>query len=223
MPYTSVNNGIGSTARRFKMSKASRNYTTQYFQNCHSSGDIRAYYYHQRYTGVGGGEVIRAVAEAYTTGAAAGATVNAIHATGRVAPSMSVSGALNAIRATLEIATISGTQGGTLAALQLDSNVAHDTTLGIATTSGTQGGTLAALQLDSNVAHDTTLGAETAFVRVTNSGAHTIDNLFNIEVAPATDTPTALVSTHADHVSTHLIKCRVNGADMWLLACNAHT
>jgi hypothetical protein len=195
MAYSSVTGAVGDANRRLTLSQASRNYTTRYFRTAHASGDIRINYDHMRFAAAGSGEVIRATAEAYGTGSAAGGTINGAHITGRVGSAGTVSGALNAIRATLEIAR----------------------------TSGSAGGTLAALQLDSNVSHDNAMGANDAFVRVTNSGAHTVDNLFNIEVAPATDTPTALVSTHADHVSTHLIKCRVNGADMWLLATNAHT
>lgn len=194
MAYTSVTGAVGDANRRLTLSQASRNYTTRYFRTSHASGDIRINYDHMRFGAAGSGDVIRAVAEAYATGSAAAGTINGAHITGRVGSAGTVSGALNAIRATLEIAR----------------------------TSGSAGGTLAALQLDSNVSHDNAMGANDAFVRVTNSGAHTVDNLFNIEVAPLSDTPTGLVSTHADHVSTHLIKCRVNGVDMWLLATNSH-
>jgi hypothetical protein len=194
MAYTSVSHGVGDANRRLTLSKANRNYTTQYFNNSHATGDIRVLYISDRFSGAGSGDAVRVVAEAYGTGSFAGGTGNAAHFTGRVGSAGTVSGALNAARLTLEVAR----------------------------TSGSAGGTLAALQLDSNVAHDNAMGANDAFIRVTNSGAHTVDNLFNIEVAPATDTPTALVSTHADHTSTHVIKCRVNGADMWLLATNSH-
>ena len=95
MAYTSVIYGEGNASKRFKLSKANRNYTTQYFQSVHASGDIRIQYLHDRFTSTGGGEVIRAVAEGYGTGVAAGATLNAAHFTGRVG-SGTVSGALNA-------------------------------------------------------------------------------------------------------------------------------
>lgn len=184
MAYTSVNNGVGSTARRFGMSKANRNYTTQYFQNSHSSGDIRAYYIHQRYTGVGGGEVYRPVAEAYGSGCAAGATINAIHATGRVGSSGTVSGALNAIRATLEV-------GGT---------------------TPTPGGTLSALQLDSNIAAGATIGSTSAFVRVSDSGtADLLINLLSMPVPSAKHDSKLFVARHADCTASHGIRI-VDGA-----------
>jgi hypothetical protein len=124
---------------------------------------------------------------------AVGATINAIHATGRIASGATVSGALSGIRATLEVAG----------------------------TNPTPGGTLAALQVDSNIVTGATLGANTAYIRVSNSGTTEVPNLFNIETAINSDFST-MVTSHADHASTHLIKCRVAGADMWLLAANTH-
>jgi hypothetical protein len=191
MAYTSVANGVGDANRRLTLSKANRNYTTQYFRNTHTSGDIRILYLHDRFEGAGSGDVIRAVCEAYKTGSFAGGTGNAAHFTGRVADGKTVSGALNAVRATLEVA-------------------------GAATTPG---GTLAAIQLDSNVTHDTTLGANDAFIRVTNSGAHAITNLFNIESAKATTDAAALVTSNHDAAALNTyIKCRINGATYWLAA-----
>jgi hypothetical protein len=179
MAYSSVRNGVGSTGNRFRMSLANKNYTTQYFQNVHASGDIRAYYLHQRYASTGGGEVIRAVAEAYATGSAAGATINAAHFTGRVGAAKTISGALNAVRATLEVAG----------------------------TTPTPGGTLAALQLDSNIVTGATLPATCSMARVTQSGATKIPNLFQLPVpgaktAAATD---LFVARHADATATHSI------------------
>jgi hypothetical protein len=71
--------------------------------------------------------------------------------------SATISGAANAIRATL---------GGTDA---------------------TPGGTLAVLQLDTNYTVNATLPATAAFIRVSDSGSATgeIPNLFNIESGPA--------------------------------------
>lgn len=155
MAYTSVVKGVGSALRRFTLSIPNRNYTTQYFQSTHTTGDIRVQYLHNRYTAAGGGEVIRAVAEAYGTGVAAGGTVNAAHFTGRVGAAMTVSGALNAVRATLEVAG----------------------------TTPTPGGTLAALQLDSNISTGWTPGLNDAFVRISNSGAGEVPYIFNIEAA----------------------------------------
>jgi len=175
---------------------ASWNMKRDYYRSASTGGDTRVEYRDLEFKGVAGGELLRLRVIANGLLCATGATVNAIHATGRVAAAGTVSGALNAIRATLEVA------GST----------------------PTPGGTLAALQLDSNIVTGATMGASDAFVRVTDSGATALQNLFNIaSVTIASDTPTSLVSTHADHVSTHLIRCMVNGSAMWLLATNAHT
>ena len=194
MPYTSVERGIGDSARRLTLSKANRNLTTQYFSSVHASGDIRIQYLHDRFSSSGGGEVIRAIAEAYALGSAAGATINAAHFTGRVAAAKTVSGELNAVRATLEVAG----------------------------TTPTPGGTLAALQLDSNCVDGWTQGANDAFVKVTNSGVGKVTSLLNIMEAPASNDATALISTSANAPTlaelTHSIKCRINGVNYWLVA-----
>lgn len=198
MAYTSVERGIGDSGRRLQLSKANRNFTTQYFKSSHASGDVRIQYLHDRFTSTGGGDIIRGVAEAYATGCAAGATINAAHFTGRVGAATTIAGALNALRATLEIAG----------------------------TAQTPGGTLSAIQLDSNAVVDTVLGAEDAYLRVTNSGSVGLKNLLNIEVAPAANSATALVATSANAVTlaelTDYIKIRVNGVNMWLVA-TTHT
>jgi hypothetical protein len=166
----------------------------QYFRHAGSSGDVRAVYADLDFTGAGSGETLRVRGIANGLLCATGGTINAIHATGRVAAAKTVSGSLNGIRATLEVAG----------------------------TTPTPGGKLAALRVDSNIVTGWTAGNNDGFIAVGNVGAGKLTNLFVIDDAAATDTPTSLVSTHADHAATHLIKCRVNGADMWLLATNAH-
>lgn len=66
---------------------------------------------------------------------------------------------------------------------------------------------------------------KSAFLGFSNLGAGTgTIALMNIAATIATDTPdTNLVTTHADHASTHLIRILINDSPMWLLACNAHT
>jgi hypothetical protein len=155
MAYRSIRNGVGTSSNPFVLSQASTNYSTKYFKATHTSGDIRETYDKVSYSAAGGGEVYRAVASATGTSVATGGTVNAAHFTGNVASGGTVSGALNAVRATLEVAG----------------------------TTPTPGGTLAALQLDSNIVTGATLGANTAFVRVSNSGATAIPNIFNFEAA----------------------------------------
>jgi hypothetical protein len=185
---------IGSSSYPVTVSGTAGHEFERVYYRSTGTGGVRGKYEDMEFTSTGGGEALRLRGIANGTLCATGLTINALHATGRVASGGTVSGALNAIRATLEVAG----------------------------TTPTPGGTLAALQLDSNIVTGWTAGNEDAFVRVTQTGAGLLTNLFNIESVPATDTPTSLVSTHADHASTHLIKCRVNGADMWLLATNAH-
>lgn len=169
MAYTSVTGGVGDANRRLTLSKASRNYTTRYFRTSHASGDIRINYDHMRFSAAGSGEVIRAVAEAYATGSAAAGTINGAHITGRVGIGGTVSGALNAIRATLEVAG----------------------------TTPTPGGTLAAIELDVNASASTTWGNEDAFIRITNSGSTALTNLLNM-AAPSNGTILATHSTQTN-------------------------
>lgn len=186
-----------SSAHKSPCAVGAHNFRRNYFYHL-GTGDVRGTYEDLYFNSTGSGEVIRVRGIANGTGVATGGTVNAIHATGRVAAGKTVSGALNAIRATLEIAG----------------------------TTPTPGGTLSALQLDVNSVAGTVYGNNDAFVRVSESGTALMKNLFNIESTAMTDGSNSpddhLVSSHADHAATHLIKCRVNGADMWLLATNAH-
>jgi hypothetical protein len=160
------------------------------------SGDMRGEYVDALFSvAAATGEAlrVRGIANALLT--ATGGTVNAIHATGRVAAAKTVSGALNAIRATLEVAGTNPTPGGTLAALQLDSNVVTGATIPTA-----------------------------AFARVTDSGAVALPYLFNFDgqTVHANDPSAAMIAAHADHASTHMIRILINGTPYWLLATNSH-
>ena len=86
-----------------------------------TTGDTRLARQDLEFTGAGGGEALRVRGIVNCTGAAAGATVNAAHFTGRIVAAKTVSGALNAVRATLEVA--GSAPGGTLSVLQLDTNI----------------------------------------------------------------------------------------------------
>lgn len=197
---TNVGPNVG-TSKAPAHAIGAHNFQRSYYDHLGTTGDVRAHYEDLYFSkaGSGGGEVLRARGIANAAGVASGATINAIHATGRVASGATVSGALSGIRATLEVAG----------------------------TTPTPGGTLAALQVDVNSVSGTVWGLNDAFIRVTESGTALMKNLFNIESTAMTDGSNSpadhLVSSHADVAATHLIKCRVNGADMWLLAANAHT
>lgn len=123
-----------------------------YAKAAHASGDVRAHYEDLEFTGVGGGETFRVRAIANGLLCATGATINAAHFTGRVAAAKTVSGALNAARFTLEVAG----------------------------TTPTPGGTLSAIQVDSNIVTGWTEGSADSFIRVTDSGAGIIHNLLSL-------------------------------------------
>ena len=183
---------IGSvTAAKSPCAIGAHNFRRNYFYHLGTSGDVRALYEDLYFNSTGSGEVIRVRGIANGTDVATGGTVNGIHATGRVASGKTVSGALNAIRATLEVAG----------------------------TTPTPGGTLAALQLDSNISTGWTAGNNDAFIRVGNTGAGLIGNLLNITDAAGTESATALFTTFktATQVGKFGIKIRVNGANRWIL------
>jgi hypothetical protein len=116
-----------------------------------TSGDTRLSYNKLTFTGTGSGETLRAFSVVTGAGAAAAGTINGAHISCEIdGNSASISGAANAIRATI---------GGTDA---------------------TPGGTLAALQLDSNFGAGVTLPGSAAYARVTTSGTTKISNLLNM-------------------------------------------
>lgn len=170
---------VGASARP-ATAGGSHNFERSYYRSKAGSGtDVRAHYEDLEFTNVGGGEVIRVRGIANGLLCATGGTINAIHATGRVAAAKTVSGALNAIRATLEVAG----------------------------TTPTPGGTLAALQLDTNLVAGTTLSAPSAFIRVTDSGtADLLTNLLSLAAPGAKNSGKMFVARHADCTATHSIK-----------------
>jgi hypothetical protein len=130
-----------------------------------TTGDTRLTYQKLTFTSTGSGETARFFSVVTGTSAATAGTINGAHISLEIdGASASISGAANAIRATL---------GGT------------DTT---------PGGTLAVIQLDTNYTANVSLPATASFIRVTDSGSNTgeIPLLMNIATAPAaTIAPTA--------------------------------
>ena len=123
-----------------------------------ASGDTRLSYNKLTFTSTGSGETLRAFSVVTGTGAAAAGTINGAHISLSVDGSAAtISGAANAIRATL---------GGSDA---------------------TPGGTLAVIQLDTAYTVNASLPATASFIRVSDSGSNTgeIPLLMNIETAPA--------------------------------------
>jgi hypothetical protein len=122
-----------------------------------TSGDTRLSYSKLTFTSTGSGETLRAFSVVTGAGAAAAGTINGAHISAEIDGSGTISGAANALRATI---------GGT---------------------STTPGGTLAAIQLDSNFGAGVTLAATSAFMRVTDSGTVKVGSLLNMP-APASNT-----------------------------------
>ena len=117
-----------------------------------TTGDTRAAYIKLGFDAAGvSGEAVRAYGNVSAAGTAAGGTVNGSHITLGVTGSGTITGAGNAIRATLD--------------------------LGAGTTAG---GTLAVIQADTNIATDANIPARTAFIRATNTGVGKLSYLLNL-------------------------------------------
>lgn len=159
------NNGFesGTTTDPISVTTAG-NISSFYGTASNTTGDVRLSYNRLIFTSTGSGETFRALTRVTGVGAATGGTINGAHISTSINTPGTISGAANALRATL---------GGT---------------------STTPGGTLAVLQLDTDYGVNVTLGAASAFIRVSDSGSQTgeVQNLFNIESGPAaTVAPTA--------------------------------
>ena len=164
-PVKSLNGFIGGTATSPIAVTTAGNISESYATTSATTGDTRLSYNKLTFTSTGSGETLRAFSVVTGTGAATAGTINGAHISLEVnGASATISGAANAIRATL---------GGTDA---------------------TPGGTLAVLQLDTNYTVNASLPATASFIRVTDSGTNTgeIPLFANIETGPAaTCAPTA--------------------------------
>ena len=120
-----------------------------------TSGDTRLNYNKLTFTRTGSGETLRAFSVVTGAAAATAGTINGAHVSTSVNTGGTISGAANAIRAT--IGGSSTNPGGTLAALQLDSDFAS-------------GGTW----------------SNASFLRVTNSGTGEVGNFALMPAVSAT-------------------------------------
>ena len=157
-PVVSNNGFISGTASSPVTVTTATNIDAAYATTSATTGDTRLSYNKLTFTSTGSGETLRAFSVVTGTGAATAGTINGAHISLEVdGSSASISGAANAIRATL---------GGSDA---------------------TPGGTLAVIQLDTNYSVNATLPATASFIRVTDSGANTgeIPLFINIDTAPA--------------------------------------
>jgi hypothetical protein len=147
-------NSVGSSSSPLSLgTTANQNAVGLFAETAATTGDTRLLYARLYFAGAGGsGEAARIFATVNNVTAATGGTVNGAHVTLSVAgASGAVSGAGNALRATL------GLGAGTNA-----------------------GGTLAALQIDSDFAADATLAGAMCAMRLTNSGTGLWANLLQI-------------------------------------------
>jgi hypothetical protein len=117
-----------------------------------ASGDTRLDYEKLTFTSTGSGETLRAFSVVTGTNAATAGTINGAHISMEVQGG-TISGAGNALRATI---------GGTTAS---------------------PGGTLAAIQADTNFDSGVTLPGSAAWIRFTESGTAKMSNLFNVPTA----------------------------------------
>ena len=151
-PVASDNGFIGGTSADPIAVTTAQNISSSYGTTSATTGDTRLVYDKLTFTSTGSGETIRAFSVVTGVGAATAGTINGAHVSTEIDRSGIISGAANAVRATL---------GGTSTA---------------------PGGTVAVLQLDTNFASGVSLPATSSFMRVTDSGAGAgkVANLFNI-------------------------------------------
>jgi len=153
-PVKSDNGFIGGTASSAVAVTTAQNINSFFGTTSATSGDTRLIYSKLTFTAAGAGETLRAFS-VVTAAQGAGQTTNGAHISMSVDTGGSISGAGNALRATLGVAA------------------------GV-----TPGGTIAAIQADSDVGAAGILPATAAWIRFTNSGAGTgLSNLFNLPAA----------------------------------------
>ena len=153
-PVSSLNGFIGGTATDPIVVTTADNINESYATTSAASGDTRLSYNRLTFAGAGAGETLRAFS-VVTAAQGAGQTTNGSHISLSVNTGGSISGAANALRATLGLAA------------------------GVSS-----GGTVAAIQADSDVGAGATLPSNASWIRFTNSGAGTgLSNLFNLPAA----------------------------------------
>lgn len=143
-PVQSLNGFISGTAADPIVVTTAGNVSSAYATASNTTGDVRLQYQRLTITSTGSGETGRWLTRVTGAGAATGGTVNGGHISLSINGSGTISGAGNALRVTL---------GGT---------------------STNPGGTIAALQLDSDFASGGTW-TNASYIRCTNSGTGTID------------------------------------------------
>lgn len=190
-PVKSNNGFISGTSTDPIAVTTAQKITSAYATSSAATGDTRLAYDKLTFTSTGSGETIRAFSVVTGAGAAAGGTINGAHISTEIDGSGTISGAANALRATL---------GGTNA---------------------TPGGTLSVLNLDTNYTVDASLPANAAFIRVSDSGSATgeVPVLLNIESGPAATITATTTGTFSGTKKT--IKIMIAGTAYYLIASSA--
>lgn len=178
---------------------ANKNFLGYWVETTATSGDTRGMYIRLYFSGAGvSGEALRAYGTVNNVTAATGGTVNGAHISLNVTgASGAISGAGNALRATLDLAA-----------------------------STTPGGTIAVIQADSNFGASATVPATAAFFHLDNVGTAPTTNgiplLFNI-LNPDTSTFFVNAGTGANSagvasggVAAKVLKCSVGGTAYYL-------
>ena len=187
-PVTSQNGFISGTASDPVTVTTAQNINSAYGTTSATTGDTRLMYDKLTFTSTGSGETLRAFSVVTGALAATGGTINGAHISLEVDGSGTISGAGNALRATL---------GGTQTA---------------------QTGTLGVLQLDTNYTGSVTTPATSAFIRVTDSGSATgkINNLLTIDAGPAATIVAAGAATPSGTIKK--ISIQIGGVAYYILA-----
>jgi hypothetical protein len=154
-PVQSLNGFIGGTSTSPISVTTAQNISSSYGTTSATTGDTRLSYNKLTFTSTGSGETLRSFSVVTGVNAATGGTINGSHISCSINGSGTISGAANALRATL---------GGS---------------------STNPGGTLAALQLDSDFASGGTW-SNASFLRVTNSGTGEVGNFALMPAVSAT-------------------------------------
>lgn len=152
--------GGGTTTTRLKTTDANKNFLGFFLESEATTGDARGAYIRLYFSGAGGsGEALRAYGTVNNVTAATGGTVNGAHISLSVTGSSGkISGAGNALRATLELGA-----------------------------SVNPGGTISVIQADSNLDNASTVPATAAYFHLDNVGSKKLPLLFNILNPDTTD------------------------------------
>ena len=190
-PVASTNGFVNGTAASPVTVTTAQNINSAYGSTSATTGDTRLVYDKLTFTSTGSGETLRAFSVVTGAGAAAAGTINGAHISCEIDGTGTISGAANAVRATL---------GGTQAS---------------------PGGTIAVIQLDTNYTVNASLPSNSSFIRVSDSGSATgeVQNLVNIEAGPAATLVSSAAGQTATNLKK--IQIMIDGTAYYVLAATA--